>query len=85
MQTATTMSLKRMIFDNTPIIVGSWKSLSNIFNLNVFGTNRDAVPKQKYDRFSSVGDHIHATNTFEYTRATLEQTIKGGSWKSTDK
>ena len=33
--------------------------VSKFLNLNVSVTNRDAVPKQKYDRFLSVGDHIH--------------------------
>ena len=36
--------------------------MSNIFA----GTNRNVFPKQRYDRFSSVGDHIHATTTSEY-------------------
>ena len=38
-------------------------------------TNRDVVPKQRYDGFPSVGDHIHATNTFKYAWATAGHTI----------
>ena len=33
--------------------------VSKFLNSNVSVTNRDVVPKQKYDRFLSVGDHIH--------------------------
>ena len=35
-------------------------------NLNVSGTKRDVAPKQRYDKFPSVGDHINAIHTFEY-------------------
>ena len=70
MQTTTTMRLERLIFDYMPIIVGSWNHLSNFFYLNVSGVNRDEVPKQRYDRFPSVGDHIHAATTSEYAWAT---------------
>ena len=40
-------------------------------------TNRDVVPKQRYDGFPSVGDHIHATKyaTFKYAWATAGHTI----------
>ena len=37
--------------------------VSRFLNLNVSVTNRDAAPKQRYNRFPSVGDHIHATTT----------------------
>ena len=66
MQTTTTRQLERLIFDYTPIIVGSWKSRFKIFDFKyVSGTNRDVVRKQRYDRLPSVRDHIHATTTFE--------------------
>ena len=44
--------------------------VSKFLKLNVSGINRDVVPKQRYDRlFPSVGDHIHATPTFEHAWA----------------
>ena len=55
--------LERVIFDYTPIIVGSRKSSSKFLNLNVSGTKRDVAPKQKYD-------NIHATSTFKHAWAT---------------
>ena len=48
-------------------------------NLNISGTKRDLAPKQRYDRFPSVGDHIEATTTFEYAWVTPKQTVIGGS------
>ena len=62
-----------------PATVGSWKSRFKTLNLNVSGTNRDVAPKQRYDRFPSVGDHIHATPTFEHAWATPKYTVIGGS------
>ena len=53
--------------------------VSKFLNLNVCGTNRDVVPKQRYDRFPSVGDHIHVTPTFEYAWATPGHAVIGGS------
>ena len=38
----------------------------------------DVAPKQRY-RFSSIGDDIHATPTFEYAWATSKHIIIGGS------
>ena len=77
MQTTTTRQLQRLIFDYMPIIAGS--HVSKFLNLNVSGTNRDVVPKQRYDRFPSVGDHIYAATTFEYALAIPGHTIIGGS------
>ena len=48
-------------------------------NLNVFGTKRDLAPKQRPDRFPSIGDHIHVTPTFEHTWATPRHTVTRGS------
>ena len=67
------------MFDYTPIIVGH---VSKFLNLNVFGTNRDLVPKPRYDRFPSVGDHVHAIAIFEHAWATPGHTVLGGSKKS---
>ena len=53
--------------------------VSKFFNLNASGTKREVAPKQRYDRFPSAGDHIHATLTFEHAWATLGQTVIGGS------
>ena len=50
--------------------------------MNVSGTKRDVAPKQKPDRFPSIGDHIQVTLTFEHTWATPRHTVKGGSQKS---
>ena len=48
-----------------PIIVSSWKSRFKISDFsNVFGTKKDVAPKQRHDRFPSVGDHIQLTPTF---------------------
>ena len=41
-------------------------------------TKRDVAPKQTPDRFSSIGDHIHATPTFKHTWATPKHTVIGG-------
>ena len=60
-----------------PIIVGSWKS--KFLNLNFSRTNRDVVPKRRYNRFPSLEDHIHATPTFEHVWATPGHTIIRGS------
>ena len=77
-QTTTTRQIERLIFDHTPIIVGRWKSRFKILDLNVSGTNRDVVPKQRYDGFPSVGDHIHATANFEYAWGTpVHNSIEG--------
>ena len=43
--------------------------------INVSGTKRDVAPKQRYERFPSVGDHIHATPTFEHAWATPGHTV----------
>ena len=42
------------------------------------GTNRDVVPKQRYDRFPSVEDHAHATATFVPAWATPGHTVVRG-------
>ena len=61
--------LERLIFGYTPV--------SKFFNLNISGTNRDVVPKQKYAIFPFVGDNIHATPTFEHAWATPGITVIG--------
>ena len=43
------------------------------------------VPEQRYDRFPSAGDHIHATTTFDYVWATPERTIIRDSQKAKEK
>ena len=48
-------------------------------NLNISGTMRDVVPKQRPNRFPSIGDHIQVTPTFEHTWATPRHTVVGGS------
>ena len=41
--------------------------------------NRDVAPKQRPDRFPSIGDHIQVTPTFEDTWATPRYNVIGGS------
>ena len=53
-------------------------------NLNVSGTQRDVVSKQRYDKFLSLGDHIHVNHTFEHAWATAGHTVIGGSYKLKD-
>ena len=48
-------------------------------DLNVSGTKKDVGPKQKPDRFSSIGDHIQVTPTFEDAWATPRHTVITGS------
>ena len=52
--------------------------VSKFVNLNFSETNSDVVPKQRYDRFRSAGDHIHVTSTFEHPWATPIHTAFGG-------
>ena len=40
---------------------------------------RDVAPKQRSDRFPSVGDHIHAIPTFEYAWGAPRYTVIEGS------
>ena len=37
------------------------------------------VPKQRYNRFSSLGGNVHVTTTFEYAWATPGRIIIGSS------
>ena len=69
--------LERLIFDNTHIILGSWKS--ETLNLNISGFKRDIALKQRPDRLSSVGNHIQVITTFEHTWAAPRHTLTGGS------
>ena len=48
-------------------------------NLNVSRTKRYVVPKQKPDRFLSIGDHIHVTPTVEHAWKAPRHTAVGGS------
>ena len=50
-----------------------------ISNFNVSGTKRNVTPKQRPDKFPAIGDHIHATLTFEYAWATPRYTVIGDS------
>ena len=62
------MQLERLI------LVGS--HVSKCLNLNICGTKRDVAPKQRYDKFPSVGDHIHAIPTFDHAWATPRHIVK---------
>ena len=65
-----------------PLLLVAGSHVSKFLNLNVSGTNRVVVPKQRYGRFSSVGDHAHATLTFEQVWKTPGHTVIAGSQKS---
>ena len=67
--------LERLIFNYTRIILSSWKSDIKTFNLNFSGTKKDVGPKQRLDKFPSIGDHIQVTPTFEHTWVTLRYTV----------
>ena len=41
-------------------------------NLNVSGIKRDVALKQRPDRFSSIGEQIQVTSTFEHTWTTQD-------------
>ena len=47
--------------------------------MNVSGTKRYVVPKQKPDGFPSIGDHIHVTPTIEHAWKAPRQTVLGVS------
>ena len=61
------------------IIVGSRKSRFKISEFKFSGTNRDVVPKQRYNRLPSVGEQIHATPTFEHGWVAPGHTVIGVS------
>ena len=62
-----------------PVLQVAGSQVSKFLGLNASGTNRDVVPKERYDTVPSVGEHIHATVTFEYAWATQGHTIIEGS------
>ena len=62
-----------------PLLQLAGSHVSKFLDLNVSGTYRDVVPKQRYDRFPSVVDHIYAATTFEYAWGTPGHTIIEGS------
>ena len=43
-----------------------FKNVIKTFNFNISGTNGDVAPKQRPDKFSSVGKQNHITTTFEH-------------------
>ena len=43
-----------------------FKNVIKTLNFNVSGTNGDVAPKQRPDKFSSVGKQNHITTTFEH-------------------
>ena len=59
-----------------PLLYVAGSHVAKFLSLNVSGTNRDVVPKQKYNRFSSVGDDVHATTTFKYAWASPDILFK---------
>ena len=69
-------------FDYTHITTGSWKSRFKVFEFKCLWNQKRCSLKQRYDRFSFVGDQIHATATSEQTWANPGHTVLGGSQKS---
>ena len=69
------MVVEWLIFDYTHTVVGSLSHVSKLLNLNVSGTKKDVAPKQRYDRFPSVGDHTNVTPTFEHAWAAPGHTV----------
>ena len=67
-----------------PLLYVAGSHVSEFLNLDVSGTNRGVATKQWYDRFPSVGDHIHAIPTFELAWATPWHTVIGDPWKSNE-
>ena len=65
-----------------PLLQAAGSLLSKFLNLKVSVTNKDVAPKQRYDRFPSVGNHVHATLIFEHAWATPKHTVIAGSQKS---
>ena len=70
--------LERLISDYTPIILGSWKSRNQNFELDCFWNQCFLAPKQRPDKFPFVADHIHATPTIEHTWTTSRHADIGG-------
>ena len=64
-----------------PLLLVAGSHVSKFLNLNVSGNKKDVVPKQRYDRFPSAGDHIQATPNFVDAWATPRHTVITGSWK----
>ena len=62
-----------------PLLQVAGSHVSKLLNLIVSGTNRDVVPKERYDRFPSAGEHIHAAATSEYAWETPGHTVIRGS------
>ena len=65
---------RKVIFDYQPIIVGSWKPRFKILEFKCLSNQGDVPPKQRYDKFPSARDQIHATPSFEYAWATPRHT-----------
>ena len=68
-----------LTFDYTLIVLVSWKSCDQNFELEFSGTKRYVVPKQKPDRFPTIRDHIHVTPTLEHAWKAPRHTVVGGS------
>ena len=61
-----------------PLLQVAGIHVSKFLNSNIYGTKSDVIPKQRYDRFPSVGDHIHVLPTFKSAWATPGHTVTGG-------
>ena len=67
-----------------PLLQVAGSYFSKYLNLDASGTNRHAAPKQRYDRFPSVGDQIHVTPTFEHAWTNPWHPVIGVSYKFKD-
>ena len=73
--------LERLIFDYKPIIVGSWNPRFEILQFKCLWNHyrcSDVAPKQTYE-MKYVGDHTHATPSFEHAWPTPRHTVIGSS------
>ena len=76
-ETLFTWTFRRWVsfLTTRPLLQVDGSHVLKFLNLNVSGTNKDVAPKQRFDRFSSVEDHIHTTPTFEHVWATPGHTV----------
>ena len=61
-----------------PLLEVAGSHVSKVLTLNVSRTKSDVALKERYDRFSFVGDHIHASPIFKYAWTTLGHALTEG-------
>ena len=73
--------LERLYLTTRSLLQVAGIHVSKFLNLYFSGTSRDVAPKQRYDRLSFTGDHIHATPTFGLGWTAPGHTVIGFSQK----